>query len=107
MKPSMLAVAVLGFGLAVQAVAGNQPPSGFEIPSEERFAEALSPGAASGLGGEHLWAGDRTAAEGAGREEAAPLFQAIYTLLPAGSLERRSTDEDEADIVAARPAFFF
>ena len=108
MKPSMLAVAVLGFGLAAQAVAGSQSSSGFEVPSGERFAEALSQGAVPSPGSdEHVWADDREAAEGAGRERSAPLFQAIYTVLPAGSLEQRSPEEGDAGSIAARPAFFF
>ncbi|MFD1692999.1 hypothetical protein ACFSHR_20000 [Azotobacter chroococcum] len=54
-----------------------------------------------------MWADDREAAEGAGRERSAPLFQAIYTVLPAGSLEQRSPEEGDAGSIAARPVFFF
>lgn len=112
MKPSMLAAAVLVFGLAAhQAVAGNQSSPGFEMPLGEMFAESLPRGASRSPDREPRRAGG---AEEAG-EPASPLFQAIYSVggqaLPAWSQDRRLPDGDHADAersrVAARPAFFF
>jgi hypothetical protein len=112
MKPSMLAAAVLVFGLAAhQAVAGNQSSSGFEMPLGEMFAESLPHGPGRSPEREPRRAGG---AEEAG-EPASPLFQAIYSVggqaLPAWSQDQRLFEGSPADSgagsVAARPAFFF
>ncbi|TKD40159.1 hypothetical protein [Azotobacter chroococcum] len=86
MKPSMLAAAVLVFGLAAhQAIAGNQSSAGFEMPLGEMFAESLPHGPGRSPERESRRAGG---AEEAG-EPASPLFQAIYSVggqaLPAWS----------------------
>lgn len=106
MKPSMLAAAVLGFGLAAQAVAGNQSSPDFGMPLGEMFAESLPPGPGHSPDRTPRRAGR---AEEAG-EPASPLFQAIYSV-GGWSQDRRPPDGEHADTersrAAARPAFFF
>lgn len=102
MKPTMLAVAVLAFGLSAQAVAGSQPSVGM-FPGEQPDWPNLGRDGQEAGGDEER----RTASPRFAEVEAqSALFQAIYTVGgQAWSRDRGPLDGGAA--VAPRPAFFF
>ncbi|WP_349570804.1 hypothetical protein [Azotobacter salinestris] len=119
MKPSMLAAAVLVFGLCTQAVAGNQPSSAVD-PSSVGDCPGTLDGPCQ-RDGEPGAAVQRATGSGPGQPASAGgaasggLFQAIHSpggrALPAWSQDHRLLRERDgapgAGSVAGRSSFFF